>query len=232
MSAIFYMDPGVEVDVANPGYGQILLFVTDTLPYNGQAGLEPWQRRPLVTKPWQRDLHGAEIGEFLDKLTEQALTPDPGPAPVPGSLLRPATPVIAAGMQLPAFLKPAVARVLLPVFQKASFLAIAGTDRYDRTFPDPDDGPRPPYCARCNLGTIYTPDAMESAWCQEYGHIPFGTADRTSWAASTAHYERRRRWWEDDQQRERDAAARASGLEQSAIDLDKARRTRRPDQGA
>jgi hypothetical protein len=132
-------------------------------------------------------------------------------------------------MHLPPFMKPHVARALLPVFQKAVVLAVGGSERYDRVLPDQDGSPQPPFCVRCDLGTFYTPGAMPNTWCEQYGHTPFGTADGTSWEAATAHYERRRRWWDQDRERERDQAALESGLEQGAIDLDRARRDRRPD---
>lgn len=153
MSTTWY-PPGLEVHVDNPGYGEIVV-IAPTFIFDG---------RPLVTTEWRRDLYGPKIGEFLTRVTHRALDTD----------------VVAPDPNLPKFVTTTVARTLLPVLQQAAVLAAAGTDRYERTFPDPDVQPPAPLCLRCSLGTYFTPGAMQSDWCDEHGHSPFGMATR-SW---------------------------------------------------
>lgn len=190
MSVIFYvLDERFEIHVENPGYGQILLYApayTRELP-------------PLVVdEPWSRRLHGAEIGEFLTRLTARALGTEPGTPPLLSR--RPVSAVPHWSVHLPPFMKPDIAKAVLPSFTQAVVLAASGTDRFERTFTDLDEPPREPFCVRCDLGTIFTPGAMTNGWCEQYGHTPYGHADGTSWEAATAHYNRRRAWWDQDHQ--------------------------------
>ncbi len=224
MSAIFFARVGVEICVNQPGHGELDLIAPDALT----------EVHPLVEQTWRRNLHGAEIAEFLGKLTERALTADPllsgrdrqnpllpGADPAgPRAQLSATLTDPPFSIDLPPFMRPPVARALLPVFQRAMVLAIAGTDRFERTFPDSDGPPKPPLCVRCDEGTIYTTGAPPNPWCDKYGHTPYGVAHGTSWAAATTHYERRLRWFEDDQERERRAGT---------VDLAQERRNRRGD---
>lgn len=206
MSMTFYAVGGaLEIHVDNPGYGQISLYAPDFLP----------DREPLVGDTWRKDLHGDEIGVFLALLTGRALGTEPE---LPAARTIPD--LAQWSVHLPTFLDQPVAVALLPAFQRAVVLAVAGTDRFERTFHDPDDPPRSPFCVRCNLGTIFSPGAMTNPWCEQYGHTPYGYAPDTSWAAASAHYDRKRRWWEHDQERARQDQALASGPEPGASELD------------
>ena len=204
MSALFNV-PGWELDVDNPGYGELTI----------AALTDPHDREPLVTQEWRRELNGPNLGAFLAAVTAQALGGTPG----------------AFGFDnLPRFLTAAVARELLPALQAAALLALAGTDRYERVYPD-GERPAEPLCARCHTGSDYTTVASMSSWCAEHGHRPFGT--RLTWDEAQSMY----RWdlerWERAQARareqalEREQAARHSLPAGDAIDQDAARRQRR-----
>lgn len=158
MSKIF-CPPGLELYVNNPGYGEIIV-TAPTAPFEGG--------KALVDEEWRRELYGPKIGQFLTWVTGRALGVEPDRS------------------DLPTFITDQVARTLLPDLQKAALLALGGTDRYDRTFPD-DDDQHPPLCAVCNLGTYFTPGAMPSPWCEQYGHRPFGTPTRRWDDAQRSH---------------------------------------------
>jgi hypothetical protein len=97
----------------------------------------------------------------------------------------------AAATPLPPFLTVRHARRLLPVLTRATLLAAAATDRYDRLYPDPDDAPAAPLCVRCGLGSPYTGEVSLNMWCEEHGHRPFGEPSGTTWEAATARYAQR-----------------------------------------
>lgn len=128
---IFY-PAGFELYVDNPGHGE--LFVV--------AATAPWSGEPLVHEDWQLDLYGPQLGEFLARVTNRALDTDQART---------------GRVRLPAFITSAVAATLLPALHRAIMLAIGGSDRYERTFPETDEAPAGPLCVRCNLGTPYSP---------------------------------------------------------------------------
>lgn len=167
---------GWAIDVDNPGYGEMIV----------AAPRHPFSGTPIVVEDWEKELKGPEIGSFLCQITSRAFD-DQAPAP-------------AAGEALPAFISPRAARTLLPALQQAVILATAGTDRYDRTFPDEDEAPAEPLCVRCQLGTFYTPGALPSEWCEQHGHTPFGMGSDTRWSTAQELYQIRRERW--DRQRE------------------------------
>lgn len=162
---LWYPD-GFEIAVENPGHGQV------------------WIRADRDHGDWTVDLAGAQIGALLDAVTDLALDEFPG---------RPSwRPVPVAG--LPGPLSKETAQRLLRPLQHAALLAIGGTDRYERTYPDPEDAPAVPLCVRCAEGTFYTPGATVSAWCEQYGHSPYGEADRTTWEAAGRLHAQRKEW--------------------------------------
>lgn len=200
MSMLFYPG-GWELAVDNPGYGELHV----------RALTDPYDAEPLVKEEWRRELRGPKVGEFLTAVTAQALGGTPG----------------KVGYEdLPRFLTAAVARELLPALQSATLLALAGTDRYERTFPaDRDHYPAAPLCVRCNLGSDYAGVPATSDWCEQYGHTAFGTYPR--WETAQEAYQLDLDRWKRAEERRRRDDALVSGLEPAAIDLDAARRQRR-----
>ena len=189
MSMAIYR-PGMELYVDNPGYGELIV-VAPAHPYDG---------RPLVDQDWTLSLYGPEIGEFLSEVTGRALGADPQDS---------------GGMRLPAFVTAAVARTLLPALQEAVLLAVAGTDRYDRTFPDQDEPPSRPLCVRCNLGTAFSPGALPSTWCDRYGHRPYGVVTERWDTAQEIHQLHVERW-----QRDHRSSPASQQPEPVVVDLD------------
>ncbi|MEV6928432.1 hypothetical protein AB0M46_28645 [Dactylosporangium sp. NPDC051485] len=177
---IFYPD-GFELYVDNPGHGE--LFVV--------AATEPWNGDPLVHQEWRLDLYGSELGEFLARVTDRALDTDQA---WPGRV------------RLPAFITSAVAATLLPALQRATMLAIGGSDRYERTFPETDEAPAGPLCVRCNLGTPYPPGALPSTWCEQHGHRAYGVRPGR-WDLAQELHGHDLAMWQREQARERDRAA-------------------------
>lgn len=129
---------------------------------------------------------GPRITMLLEQLTFLAL----GTAGAPRTLL-------------PPELDRATAESLLPVFQRAVILAVAGTDRYESLYPEPEDGPRHPICVRCGVNGGSTPDDTRiSGWCMEHGHAPFGAGTSTTWDQAVARYETQRTLWEARRQQD------------------------------
>lgn len=200
MSMIFYPD-GWELAVDNPGYGELLV----------RALTNPYDCEPLVTEEWSRDFYGPKVGQFLAAVTAQALGGTPG----------------KVGYEaLPKFLTPAVARDLLPALQSATLLALAGSDRYERIFPEADESPAEPLCVRCNLGSPYSSVPIASEWCEQHGHRAFGTS-APRWEHAQEMYQLDLDRWKRAEARRREDEALASGLSAAAIDLDAERRARR-----
>lgn len=159
-----------EIAVDNPGYGQVYV-----------------ANRP---RQWETDLAGDQVGTWLRQLTTRALAQDTAAG------LATYVDVARATLDLPAFIGPPEARLLLPSFQLATVLAAAGSDRFDRIFVDAEDGPHRPLCARCDEGTFFTPGALPSEWCDRHGHHPFGMHDGARWEGANADYERRYAAWQ------------------------------------
>lgn len=130
---------------------------------------------------WSQDLAGGDVGAFLAQLTARALGTAPGGE---------------EASLLPAFITTATARELLPAVQQAVILAGAGTDKYERLFPDPDEGPPAPLCAKCWEGSYFSGYPLGSTSCQEYGHHPFGVREGLSWEAARESYNWHRARWE------------------------------------
>ena len=198
---MFYPD-GWELAVDNPGYGELLV----------RALTDPYDCEPLVKQEWSRSFHGPKVGEFLAAVTARAIGGTAGKV---------------GYEELPRFITAEVARTMLPALQSAVLLALAGTDRYERIFPD-DQRPSAPLCVRCNLGSDYASVPGVSQWCQQYGHRPFGTS-APRWDNVQEMYQLDLARWERAQAREREQEALTSGLPGEAIDLDAARRARRGD---
>lgn len=143
---------------------------------------------------WSHELAGGDVGTFLTQLTVRALGTESGGE---GSSL------------LPAFISAATARVLLPAVQQAVILAGSGTDKYERLFPDEDDGPANPLCATCWEGSYFSGYPLGSTSCREYGHHPFGVREGLSWqAAQESHDWWRARW---ERRRRTDASPHTGG---------------------
>jgi hypothetical protein len=200
MSMIFYPD-GWELAVDNPGYGELHV----------QALTNPDDGEPLVEKEWSREFHGPKVGQFLAAVTAKALGGTPGKV---------------GYEELPRFVTAEVARKLLPALQSATLLALAGTDRYERTFPDADEQPAEPLCVRCNLGSPYTSVPTTSEWCEQHGHAPFGST-LSRWENAQEAYQLDLDRWKRAEARRREQEAPAAGPQPAAIDLDAARRARR-----
>lgn len=162
---IFYPQ-GWELSVDNPGFGQIDVLV----PAERDS-----DARPLVVDDWRAELRGPDLGAWLDALTTRAFEPDPAGAPT---------------APLPPFVTPAVARGLLPAFQRAVTLAVGGTDRFERVFPDSEDAPAEPLCVRCNKGSGFSPPMP----CDQVGHTPFGSRYARWNTAEEVHTHDVRRW--------------------------------------
>lgn len=131
---------------------------------------------------WTLELAGGDVGAFLAQLTARALnTPsdESGSSPL-----------------LPAFITAAAARELLPAVQRAVILAGSGTDKYERLFPDDEDGPAAPLCATCWEGSYFSGYPLGSDWCQQHGHRPFGMHEDLSWQAAQESYNWHRARWE------------------------------------
>lgn len=106
------------------------------------------------------------------------------------------TPAVSRSM-IPRELNQATAAKLLPAFQRAVILAVAGTDRYEALHPEPEGGPRPPICVRCGInGSATIDDARLSGYCLERGHTPFGAGSGTSWERAVTRYQTQKMLWE------------------------------------
>jgi hypothetical protein len=198
VSMIFYPD-GWELAVDNPGFGELIVIADEELSPR------------LINGEWRAELYGAAIGTFLTQVTNRALGLDDSEH---------------SGTPLPRFLSAEVARAVLPALQRAVLLATAGTDRFEKIFPDADEAPQKPICARCNIGSPYSSEVAVSEWCAQYGHRPFG-ASGSRWEHAQEMYQLDLDRWKRAEARRREAEALASGLEPAAIDLDAARRARR-----
>jgi hypothetical protein len=204
MSMIF-CPAGWELAVDNPGYGAL----------NIRALTDPYDAKPLVKEEWSRDFYGPKLGQFLNAVTAIALGGTPG----------------KVGFEdLPAFITATVARDLLPALQHATLLALAGTDRFERTFPDTEERPAKPLCVRCNLGSDYTATPTTSEWCEQHGHRAFGTAGER-WEHAQELHELAVQSWQRAQDRQREdqrfAAETAAARTGQLVNLDAARRDRR-----
>lgn len=93
------------------------------------------------------------------------------------------------------------ARELLPGLQRAVVLATAGTDRFERTFPDPDESPAEPLCVNCNLGSPYHREVTISERCNEDGHQPFGHRASATWEQAGRRHARDLDWWQHTRRR-------------------------------
>lgn len=173
-----WFPPGWELDVPNPGYGEISIY----------AYRHPFRGDPPVVEDWLTTLTGPQIGAFLAATTERAFQPDDAPAPDDGVL--------------PSFVTPAVARGLLPHLQQAIIYAVAGVERHVRTYRDDSEPPPAPYCVNCGQGTGYTPGALPSTWCERHGHTPFGHGAGTRWQTAQYLHRRQAERWEAKQARE------------------------------
>jgi hypothetical protein len=190
-------------------------FIVDN-PGDGELNVSVFAHAFDLDENWRITLHGPKLGAWLDRVTARALGTDTTP---PDTVL-------------PRFATEARAREILPSLQKAVALALAGTDRFERTWPDRDEAPAAPLCVRCSLGSDFSnTSGMVSPWCEQYGHNPFGTS--YTWdQAQEAHqldqdrYDRRRARELDQARTAETAAAVAAG----AIDLTAARRSRRDGQ--
>lgn len=177
MSASFF-PPGWALDVPNPGYGEIFI----------AADRNPFQGEPLVAEDWTDTLVGPEIGVFVAKITTRAFEPDTDDS----------------ATDLPSFVTPAAARQLLPALIRAVALAVGGTDRFERTFHDESEPPDNPLCERCGLGTYFTPGALPSKYCEEYGHQPYGYGGNVTWDRAQQSYQWAKERWDRRKQLERD----------------------------
>lgn len=178
---MIFCPAGFELYVDNPGHGELFV-VAATRPSIGESS---------VHEDWQLDLYGPQLGEFLARVTDRAFDAD---QPRPGRV------------RLPAFITSAVAATLLPALHRATMLAIGGTDRYERTFPESDEAPAGPLCVRCNLGSPYSPGALPSTWCDQHGHRAYGV--RTGrWDLAQELYGHDLAMWKRQQAREHERAA-------------------------
>ena len=200
MSMIFYPD-GWEIAVDNPGFGELSI----------RALTHSYDREPLVKEEWSREFYGPKVGEFLTAVTAQALGDTPGKV---------------GYEELPRFLTAEVARDLLPALQHAVLLALAGGDRFERIFPDREEQPPKPLCARCNLGSFYTSVPTTSQWCEQHGHRAFGIS-ASRWEHAQEMYQLDLDRWKRADARRREDEALAATVAPAAIDLDAARRARR-----
>lgn len=127
-----------------------------------------------------RTLAGDQLGRLLTAFTHYALT---GARPETDANLIPANVTLDE------------ARETLTVVQQAVILASAGTDRFERIYPDGEASPAPPLCESCSHGTDFSAVETHSEWCDEYGHTPFGFPAVTSWEQAQAwHKDRSDRW--------------------------------------
>jgi hypothetical protein len=183
MMGITWYPEGLELDVPNPGYGELIV-TADAQQYAGRA---------LVTEDWQVRLTGADIGAFLAAVTARAVG---GPKP---EIHRHPDWDAWSPSDLPGWCTQQVARDLLPALQRAVLLAVAGTDRFDRTYYAQEEGPHEPLCANCNEGSDYTPTGPAS--CAEYGHSAFGARNPNfRWAPAQERYTWARERWQQQQQ--------------------------------
>lgn len=167
MSMLWYPD-GFEIAVDNPGHGQV------------------WISADRDHGDWDVHLAGAHLGTLLDAVTYLALAQGPEGGRSEWSL------VPVAGLPGPISRSTAL-RLLRPI-QSAILLAIGGTDRFERTYPDVEDSPPVPLCVRCDEGSFYSDAVSISAWCAQYGHSPYGEADRTTWEAAGRLHAQRKEW--------------------------------------
>ncbi len=175
MATTWFPD-GWVLDVPNPGYGELLV----------QAPRDPYRGAPLVDEDWETTLNGAEVGEFLEGVTARALGPQPSEA-----------------SRLPEFITAPAARALLPTLQKAVVEAVAGGDRFERTFLDPAEPPPRPRCVLCGEGSYDTAEqTVSSDWCDRYGHKAFGMGSETPWETALTRHQWLLRGWEARQGQE------------------------------
>ncbi|WP_432990960.1 hypothetical protein [Dactylosporangium sp. CA-233914] len=169
-----------ELDVDNPRYGELVL----------RAVHEDQNE-------WEATFPGPQIGALLEAVTELALGLEPAPGRV-------------GAESLPPMLTAAAARTLLPALQRAVVLAAAGTDIFQRTFPDPDEPPAKPFCHRCGTGSAIGGVATISPACDDAGHHAYGTRPEASWEhVHELHTQQRQRWDRERETARFDAELRA-----------------------
>lgn len=64
----------------------------------------------------------------------------------------------------PLVIEQADAAGFLPVLQRATVLAAAGEERYERVWPDVPPSTQPPLCVFCNLGSDYADAVTGPPW--------------------------------------------------------------------
>jgi hypothetical protein len=122
---------------------------------------------------WRIRLTGKRLGRFLSALTSRALGAENDDE---------------AQWLLPQWLTVADARVLLPALQLAVIAAAAGSDKFERLYPDAEGPPQSPICVNCGAGSFtYSEIETFCGACLENGHTPFGS-DAT-WDEADHRYE-------------------------------------------
>ncbi|MFI5497304.1 hypothetical protein [Actinoplanes sp. NPDC051859] len=178
MSMMFY-SPGWELAVDSPGSGELLITTVTDSTATGT----------VTDEKWYRAYYGSQVVQFLAAVTARALCDIAGRV---------------GHEDLPAFLTPDVARGLLPTLQKAVLLTLAGSDRYERVFPDDGRAPAEPLCIRCHKGSFFPYLAISSEWCEQFGHRAFGTS-LERWEEAHEAYRLNREGWKRTETRRRES---------------------------
>jgi len=122
---------------------------------------------------WYVRLTGKRLGRFLAALTSRALGAEDNEK---------------KQRLLPQWLSVAEARELLPALQLDVIAAAAGSDKFDRLYPDAEGPPQSPICVACGAGSFTYPQIETFCGaCLENGHKPFG--NDATWQEANQRYE-------------------------------------------
>jgi len=131
-----------EVTVEDSGFGSIAVRRLDD---RYADPCDPYDRPGLFAGP--------RMAALLDVVTGLATGADERPA------VR-----VPATYGEPLVIEQADAAGFLPVLQRATVLAAAGEERYERVWPDVPPSTQPPLCVFCNLGSDYADAVTGPPW--------------------------------------------------------------------
>lgn len=172
MAVTFYVGPAglevFEIDVPDPGHGRVAVRRLNHRFDRTAAGAHE-----------AGEYAGAAMADLLDVVTGLATGTANGDQAVARSSM--GRSLVVARDEAPA---------LLRQLQKAVALAMGGEDRYERVWVDDHVGGLETLCVDCRGGALAVGSDAVSAFCDEYGHHPFGVVSDTSWQVARERHVR------------------------------------------
>lgn len=172
MAVTFYVGPAglevFEIDVPDPGHGRVAVRRLNHRFDRTAAGAHE-----------AGEYAGAAMADLLDVVAGLATGTVNGDQAVARSSM--GRSLVVARDEAPA---------LLRQLQKAVALAMGGEDRYERVWVDDHVGGLETLCVDCRGGALAVGSDAVSAFCDEYGHHPFGVVSDTSWQVARERHVR------------------------------------------